>query len=135
MPYEGEHRAYRETLVSPLQQSLGRQARSQVITARSHDASVVQTPEIINGESLDVLIYESDLIKEQSKKLFTEEGVQEIIGTLYWETQSRSATREETSAAQEYVGDLLKEGDVDPERIFGDLYWAHLLSPDFLFIL
>ncbi|HIB53380.1 MAG TPA: DUF1553 domain-containing protein [Nitrospirales bacterium] len=135
IPYEAEYRSYRETLISPLQQSLGRKARSQVITTRSHDAGVVQALEIINGESLNSLIYESEYVQKESKKLSTPEGVEEIISDLYWESHSRSATRNEIVSAQEYVSTLLREGDVGLDRILGDLYWAHLMSPYFLFVL
>lgn len=125
---------HRDTLVSPLQQSPGRKARSQVITTRSHDAGVVQALEIINGESLNSLIYESEYVQKESKKLSTPEGVEEIISGLYWESQGRSATRNEIVSAQEYLSTLLREG-VGLDRILGDIYWAHLMSPYFLFVL
>ncbi|MBN4046772.1 DUF1553 domain-containing protein, partial [bacterium AH-315-P07] len=134
LPYEGNDRSYRAMLVSPLEQSLGRQARSQVITKRSEEPSVVQALEFINGTSLNELVYESPFVQKESKRLLDPDRAAEVIEALYWGCHSRQPSAEEVAAALDYVQRLDAENLVDDRQILGDLYWAHLMSSDFLFI-
>jgi hypothetical protein len=119
-------RAYAEDNSTALTRSLGRPStRNEVSTARSDDAAVVQTLELLNGTEYHDRIYKGELIAALAK----EPDNAKVVGRAYWATLSRAPSAQERELAAKFLG----EGGRSAETI-GDMVWALLSSPEFQYL-
>jgi hypothetical protein len=122
----GNARAYADDNSTVLTRSLGRPStRNEVSTARSDDAAVVQTLELLNGTEYYDRIYKGELIAALAK----EPDGGKVVDRVYWAALSRAPSAQEREQAMTF----LNEGGRSAETI-GDMFWALLSSPEFQYV-
>jgi uncharacterized membrane protein len=128
-------RAYNMPIISPLALAFGRTARDQVITRRSEEPSTGQAFELINGEQLHDLVYNSKWITAQGSRLENPAQRTANITHAYWAILNRAPTTVEMETAGTYLAALDTTQDAPPyTRLLGDIYWALYTSPEFLYL-
>jgi hypothetical protein len=122
-----ERRFVRAALVSadPLQRSLGRPNREQVVTTRPDQLSTLQALDLSNGEILTQTLERGarNMLKDQPKAT-----PEQRIEKIYMAALCRLPTRVEMAAARASIGSSLTADAL------ADLLWAVLMLPEFQLI-
>lgn len=114
-----------DTSSNGLTRALGRpETRNEVVTVRSDDIAVIQALEMMNGEYMNELVYESPLVDELVIADYHKDAAQEAFLRIY----SRFPTEEETKATLAFLGDSPGKSE------WGDMLWALVVSPQFQYV-
>ncbi len=115
-----------DKISTPLSRSLGRpETRNEPITTRSEDVAILQALELINGETLNQLIYESPM----QKKLKEVNPVDQAIEEAFISVLSRFPRPDELQQTHTFLQE--DQGETG----WGDMLWALIASPEFQYIL
>ena len=115
-----------DKISTPLSRSLGRpETRNEPITTRSEDVAILQALELIDGETLNQLIYESPM----QKKLKEVNPVDQAIEEAFISVLSRFPRPDELQQTHTFLQE--DQGETG----WGDMLWALIASPEFQYIL
>jgi hypothetical protein len=119
-------RACIDSRITELARVLGRPAsRNEISTARSGDAAVVQSLELLNGAEMQALIDSSELFAKPLRK----QDLKRLTDRLYHMVLSRPATSDERR-----LGQLFLASEQELDEAVRDMYWVLFASPEFQFI-
>ena len=107
-----------------LTRALGRTDREQVLTHRDNLATTLQALELTNGATLD------ELVKQGARNWIAKKpkSAAELIDGIYQRALCRSPTKNELSAATEFIGPVMQ-----PEAV-EDFLWSVFMLPEFQLI-
>src|SRR5262249_34353704 len=112
-------------VADPLQRSLGRPNREQVVTTRPDELSTLQALDLSNGQILADLL---DRGAKNLRKQHPDRQPDEVIAWVYRSALCRRPTVDETETARRIVGaPITDEG-------LSDLLWAVFMLPEFQLI-